>query len=89
MNIYNFIYGYTLTNQNPIRTYKAGIGASAESTVSKTLTSEVKKKTFTVTLIDCFLWRSQYSRLIVGSQILLFPNPTSGSIEIDFGKRAG
>lgn len=45
---------YTLTNQNPIRTYKASIGASSESTVSKTLTSEVKKKTFTVVLGNSF-----------------------------------
>jgi len=45
---------YTLSYQNPIRTYKASIGSSTETLVTKTLTKEVKKKTFTIVLGNSF-----------------------------------
>lgn len=45
---------YTLSYQNPIRTYKASIGSSTETLVTKTLTREVKKKTFTIVLGNSF-----------------------------------
>ena len=45
---------YTLTNQNPVRSYQASIGSSSETLVTKTLTSELKKKTFTTVLGNGF-----------------------------------